>query len=419
VLRDKPKVSEQSEGVVLPDHYATLGVPPNSRRSVIRAAYVDLMRRYHPDRNPSAAAGARVRAITAAYAVLSVRDRRARYDLARAKVGVMRASTFMPEQPQWWPWLSVPFGVVVILLLVPLLVPPPLIPPERSEPVLGVGGRQAAAPQEQIQGAAGSNLGALCSTPAAAGLVKRELFRRAARLRGSDRMAFDRLADYSLLRFNSPVLANANQQSGAVSCSASVALDLPPGVATYGDRRSLASTITYSLQAVDGGAIRPSSLSTEGPIVDLLATLAQTPSRVADVVDPSAAPDGGLKDERPELVEWTPPAARPAAAVPATRVEPRRPVAKQNPSFSCRSIRSWAAEAICNSASLAGLDREMASLYGDSMERADDTRRALLVRTDGRFLSRRDGCSSESCVHGAYLARIQEIQGIMASRHPN
>ncbi len=73
---------------------------------------------------------------------------------------------------------------------------------------------------------------------------------------------------------------------------------------------------------------------------------------------------------------------------------------------------------VCNSASLAGLDREMASLYGDSMERADASKRAQLVRTDGRFLARRDGCSSESCVHGAYLGRIREIQDIMAGRQP-
>ena len=64
-------------------HYATLGVATNSPSKVIRAAYLQLMRRYHPDKNPSAEAATRVRAVTAAYAVLSVPEERAKYDLER------------------------------------------------------------------------------------------------------------------------------------------------------------------------------------------------------------------------------------------------------------------------------------------------------------------------------------------------
>ena len=42
------------------DHYATLGVEPRSEAAAIRAAYLALMRRYHPDKNDSPAAVERV-----------------------------------------------------------------------------------------------------------------------------------------------------------------------------------------------------------------------------------------------------------------------------------------------------------------------------------------------------------------------
>src|SRR5688500_14770972 len=75
---------------VTPNHYSTLGLSPASEDVVIRAAYLALMRRYHPDRNPSAEAAARARAIAAAYAVLGDPGRRAEYDdMRRSGAGPM------------------------------------------------------------------------------------------------------------------------------------------------------------------------------------------------------------------------------------------------------------------------------------------------------------------------------------------
>ena len=52
------------------DHYATLGSRRRSEAAAIRAAYLALMRRYHPDKNDSPAALERAHAIIAAFAVL-------------------------------------------------------------------------------------------------------------------------------------------------------------------------------------------------------------------------------------------------------------------------------------------------------------------------------------------------------------
>ncbi len=55
------------------DYYATLGVSRAAEDVVIRAAYLALMRRYHPDANSSPEAAERVRGVTTAYEVLSDR----------------------------------------------------------------------------------------------------------------------------------------------------------------------------------------------------------------------------------------------------------------------------------------------------------------------------------------------------------
>lgn len=99
---------------------------------MIRAAYLALIRRYHPDGNSSAAAAARTRAINAAYAVLSDPDKRAEYDQ-------MRSAEAWPNAPAWRPRRALPTGLFAaasIMLLVVLLVviwsPLPLVkPPER------------------------------------------------------------------------------------------------------------------------------------------------------------------------------------------------------------------------------------------------------------------------------------------------
>ena len=83
------------------DYYATLGVNPSSEDIVIQAAYRALMRRYHPDTNPSPEAAKRSQAINAAYAILSDPGRRKSYDAIRAAQAKTnnRGSTKPPPPP--------------------------------------------------------------------------------------------------------------------------------------------------------------------------------------------------------------------------------------------------------------------------------------------------------------------------------
>jgi hypothetical protein len=80
----------------LDDLYRVLQVEPSADLESIHAAYRRLARLYHPDLNPDPEAAPRMRAINAAYRVLSDPLRRARYDsqrfLKRPQLGV-RAPT--------------------------------------------------------------------------------------------------------------------------------------------------------------------------------------------------------------------------------------------------------------------------------------------------------------------------------------
>ena len=53
-----------------------------------------------------------------------------------------------------------------------------------------------------------------CASQATYDLIKRELFRRAAQLRGSDQAAYDQLSAYAVVRMENPVLESEDQVYG-------------------------------------------------------------------------------------------------------------------------------------------------------------------------------------------------------------
>lgn len=118
------------------DHYAVLGLAPYAEHSAVRAAYLELMRRYHPDINSSEEAAARAREVTAAYEVLGNPDSRTDYDLARAHAHAAWADrrTSAWRSPQALAGLA-SLGGVALLSLVYLM---PRAPEDRVEQVPAV-----------------------------------------------------------------------------------------------------------------------------------------------------------------------------------------------------------------------------------------------------------------------------------------
>ena len=246
-----------------------------------------------------------------------------------------------------------------------------------------------------------------CSSPRTYDAIKRELFRRAAATRGTERSAFDQVAAYSSLRVESPRLKDRDEDLGTLRCSARIALDLPPGTEVVGGRRTLAADIDYIVQRAADGSGEVMMVENAEPITVPLATLARVGGRSAGslVAEPTV-------DSLPE--------AEPLDIPPAGGDEMAPPPAAQrpgaNPSFNCRFARTRGEIAVCNDPGLAGLDRQMASQYVRATNAGSPEQRALLSRTRGDFLRHRDSCPSDACIAETYRGRMREIADIMAGR---
>ena len=247
-----------------------------------------------------------------------------------------------------------------------------------------------------------------CSSQQTYELIKRELFRRAAQMRGSDQAAYDRLSAYAVVRMENPVLESQSNDTGAANCSGSLSLDLPPGVAVVGGRRTLMADVDYTVQpaADDSGTVVV--LRNADAIIAPLATLART----AEPQQPkAAAPDMNQSAAvEPGSVQGTPvnPPAPPASE------SPRPAVAR--PSFDCGTARTRGEIAVCSDAGLAALDRNMAAQYSRAASVASPDQRDLLKQTARRFYAYRDRCGDNRCIGDAYVGRMREIRDIMEGR---
>src|SRR3954463_6040203 len=142
-----------------------------------------------------------------------------------------------------------------------------------------------------------------CASQATYDLIKRELFRRAAQLRGSDQAAYDRLSAYAVVRMENPVMESQNDSTRAVNCSGSLSLDLPPGVAVVGGRRTLMSDVDYTVQPAADGSGNVVLLRNADAVIAPLAPL----PRVGQPPHPPAAPVE-TNAVAPELPQANPPA---------------------------------------------------------------------------------------------------------------
>ncbi|MEO5773692.1 MAG: hypothetical protein ABIQ32_06195 [Sphingomicrobium sp.] len=257
-----------------------------------------------------------------------------------------------------------------------------------------------------------------CASKATYDLIKRELFRRAAQLRGSDQAAFNGLAGYAAVRMERPVLESEDKDKGQVNCSGFISLDLPPGVAVVGGRRTLSADVDYSLQRAADGSGEVLTLGNAEAIITPLATLArtsQTAQEPGNIVAPAQGPAAPLPTVNNPIPAPPPPVAAPTPQpVPEPAPRPRQTVAL--PSFNCSFARTRGEIAVCRNEDLAQLDRIMASHFNRAMSEAGPGERAMLTRTRTRFLSYRDGCGSDACIAGAYRDRIAEIRDIMSGQ---
>lgn len=247
-----------------------------------------------------------------------------------------------------------------------------------------------------------------CAAQSTYDLIKRELFRRAAALRGSDQAGFNKLAAYAVVRVDRPLLASEDEGTGAVGCTASLTLDLPPGVAVVGGRRTLTADIGYTLQGAADGNGQVLTLTNADAIVTPLATLARVGGAALDPLAPVPTDPLSPGVALPPATEGEPLGTPPPVIAP-----PPPPQATANPSFNCANARTRGERAVCSDPGLAALDRQMAAQYRSAVASSDRRTRAELERSRGRFLSFRDQCPSDECIADTYRGRIREIRDIV------
>ena len=250
----------------------------------------------------------------------------------------------------------------------------------------------------------------LCASKATYDLIKRDLFRRAAQVRGSDQAAYDKLAAYAVVRMENPVMESQDSNTGAVNCSGSLSLDLPPGVAVVGGRRTLTSDVDYSVQQAADGSGPVVLLRNADAIITPLATLSRGNQPAADAV----TDDTDVEDPLAPLNDDEE-AAPAAPAAPVTPPAPSRPTAAR-PSFNCANAKTKGEIAVCGDPGLAALDRNMAAQYSRSVAAATPEQARLLRQTRDRFLGYRDRCPNSACISDAYNGRMREIRDIMEGR---
>jgi hypothetical protein len=250
-----------------------------------------------------------------------------------------------------------------------------------------------------------------CASSATYDLIKRELFRRAAQVRGSDQSAYDRLAAYAAIRVENPVVESDNKDTGAVNCSGSLSLDLPPGVAVVGGRRTLMSDIDYTVQPAADGSGNVLLLRNADSIIAPLATLART------VTAAQTPQTGQVPSLQPVPIPAPAPGSPPQAAPPTPSPPPAPPQsAAARPSFDCSRARTRGEVAVCSDAGLAALDRNMSVQFGRAISSATPEQQSLLRRSRDRFLRYRDRCPDNRCIGDAYVGRMREIRDIMEGR---
>ena len=241
--------------------------------------------------------------------------------------------------------------------------------------------------------------GKRCSSRATYDLIKRELFNRAAQQRGTDQQTYGEIAAAALLRVDNPVLENQDPASGALNCSGTFYLDLPPGVEVSGGRHSLMADIDYTLQPTGQGSDAV-LLRNADAIIAALVTL----TRVAEPAPVS--PDGNGVAPEDNVA-----AAESANVVPGPATS-----AAGRPSFDCARAGTRGEMAVCGDSGLAALDLNMATQYRRALATATPPQRAQLQATRDRFLAYRDRCPNRTCIADAYLGRMREIRDIMEGR---
>ena len=227
--------------------------------------------------------------------------------------------------------------------------------------------------------------------------LKTALFAEASAARPTDAAVFQQIAAAAVARIENAALEG--EDGDLLQCSASLAIDLPPGIVSAGGRRNLMGNVDYSL-APGGGEV------TVRNAAGLIAALSALERSNGAITQPLGSDPLAQAEPDPAIEPGEPLEPEPAPAPPTSA----------RPSFDCGNARTRGERAVCSDPGLSALDRQMAAQYQRAVASASPDGQALLRRTRDRFLAFRDSCGSDACIADAYRGRMREISDIVAGR---
>lgn len=166
-------------------------------------------------------------------------------------------------------------------------------------------------PSPAPQATAGIDPLKACASQSAFDAIKQQLFQRSAQIRARNEVAFARIADFSLLRIDSPSVLGVDDQQHRVDCSGTAVLQLPPQITVGTGGNMLSSPIDYSVQLGAGGSINVVAIGNTDSIVTPLSTIASLAPPT-----PLTAP-GPTNEMTPALGNEAQPSAPGVAVVPS------------------------------------------------------------------------------------------------------
>ena len=235
--------------------------------------------------------------------------------------------------------------------------------------------------------------------------VRRQLFARAAQIRGSNGDNYVKIASFSVLQLDGAAPVATVAASELIDCRGHATLRLPAGLKVAGGRTSLGGDIGFTISPGPNGSV---TLGQSDAIAIPLATLTQNRSARAAPAPtaPTAPPVAESREPGPV-----------AAPAPEPRPAPAEAISDARPSFNCRRARTQSERAVCADPDLAELDRRMADRYVTALSVAGPDQSELLRTTRDRFLGYRERCrSDDACIANVYRGRLREIGDIMAGR---
>lgn len=255
-----------------------------------------------------------------------------------------------------------------------------------------------------------------CASTETAARLKEVAFDEAARIRGGDTSALDRIGDAATVRMEQATVQSRDDQLNVTTCSGRLVLELPPGDDNgFGGQRRISADVRYAAQNATDGSGMVYQLEGAEPIIQRLAAVgglatAQAQPQPQPVTVPQASAPPGAPRQPIAPPSETAPAPSKAAPAPTPPAE-----AAVRPSFNCRYARTRSERRVCASATLAARDRQMAAVYYSALAGADARTRARLRASRDRFLAFRERCSTDACIAQAYSDRVDEIQDIEAA----